>query len=78
MENLDDPRHPLTQLKTEADFQKHRGISARRVGVQTLEQLKARQSMLALDLQTSNPDPRAHVGWRRRLWRVGKKLHLVR
>jgi hypothetical protein len=78
MENLDDPRHPLTQLKTEADFQRHRGLSARRVGVQTLAQLRDRQSMLALDLQTSNPDPRAHLGWRRRLRQVGRRLHLVR
>jgi hypothetical protein len=76
MENLDDPRHPLTQLKTEEDFQKHRGISARRVGVKNLRELRARQSMLALDVQRSNPDPRVHIGWRRNLRRIAQKLHL--
>lgn len=74
MENLDDPRHPLTRLKTEADFQAGKGLSARQFGVRTLDDLRLRQRTIALELQRASIDPRHFVGWRRRLSRLRRTL----
>lgn len=74
MENLDDPRHPLTQLKTEEDFQAGKGLSARQFGVKTLDDLRARQRTIALELQQASLDPRDYVGWRRRFLRLRRTL----
>ncbi|MEM6561431.1 MAG: glycosyltransferase family A protein [Planctomycetota bacterium] len=56
-ENLDDPRHPDTLIRTEADFQERRGLSARQHGVRTRADLIARQSVLARNLQEAPADP---------------------
>jgi hypothetical protein len=74
MENFDDPRHPDTQLKTEADFRAHRGLSARKFGVRSLEELKARQNVLAMQVLRASPDVRDHVGWRPRLRRAVRRV----
>lgn len=74
MENLDDPRHPLTRLKTEQDFQEGKGLSARQFGVRTLADLRDRQRLIALELQQASLDPRHFVGWRGRLSRLRRKL----
>lgn len=67
MENMDDPRSAYTQLRTEEDFQKNRGLSAKQFGVKSLSELRRRQTILAHELQTASPNPRHHVGWRGRL-----------
>ncbi|MEO6434597.1 MAG: glycosyltransferase family A protein [Tepidisphaeraceae bacterium] len=74
MENMDDPRSPFTRLKTEADYQANRSLSAARFGIQTLEQFRARQGVLALEVQRAHPDARRYHGWRHKLGRVKEIL----
>jgi glycosyltransferase involved in cell wall biosynthesis len=74
MENMDDPRSPHTQLRTEADFHAHRGLSPIRFGVGSLEQLRARQTQLALELQTCSTNPRHYIGWQARSRRLLRRV----
>ena len=74
MENLDDPRTPHTELKTDADFQARRGLSAIRFGVTSLEELRERQLQIALELQTCSSDPRHYRGWQGRFRRLLKRI----
>ena len=78
MENLDDPRHPLTRLKTDEDFRIGVGLSAGEFGVRNLEDLRKLQPRIALEVQRANPDPRCYVGWRGRLRQVAKKVRRFR
>lgn len=78
MDNLDDPRHPMTRLKTEDDFRAGAGLSALKFGVRTLQDLRDRQRLIALELQEASVDPLQCVGWRGRINRVKKKLGLRR
>jgi glycosyltransferase involved in cell wall biosynthesis len=74
MENMDDPRSPYTELKTEEDFQKHRSLSAVKWGVTSLEECRRRQPRLALELQECSTDPRHYIGWQGQLRRVWGRL----
>ena len=74
MENMDDPRSQWTQLKTEADFQAHKGLSPARFGVTSLAELTARQPMLALEVQTASTNPWHDIGWQGRLRRMLRRL----
>jgi hypothetical protein len=74
MENLDDPRHPLTRLKTEEDFRVGRGLSAKQFQVRSLQELRDRQRLIALELQEASTDPRDYVGWRGRFHRAVKRF----
>jgi glycosyltransferase involved in cell wall biosynthesis len=78
MENLDDPRHPLTRLKTESDFHAGKGLSAVQFGVRSLDELRNRQRLIAMELQEASINPRAYVGWRGRLHRVARKFRFRR
>jgi glycosyltransferase involved in cell wall biosynthesis len=70
MENMDDPRSPLTQLRTEEDFRAHAGLSPKRFGVTSLAELTARQPKLALEVQTCSTNPWHYIGWQGRVWRM--------
>ncbi len=74
MENMSDPRSPHTVFKTEADFQAGRGLSARRFGVNSLEESRRRQPRHALRLQTCSTNPRHYIGWQGRLRRLLRRL----
>jgi hypothetical protein len=74
MENMNDPRSPYTEIKTEADFQARRGLSATRWGVSSLEESRKRQPLHALKLQTCSTDPRDYLGWRGRWRRLLRRL----
>lgn len=76
MDHMDDPRSDHTVFKTDQDVVVHRGITAKRRGIETLEQLRSRVEAAALELQTCSPHWRDHVGWRvkfrRALGRIGR------
>lgn len=74
MENMDDPRSEYTELRSEADFEARRGLSARKFGVTTLAELRERMPRLALELQTCSTDPADYVGWRASLRRLAGRL----
>ena len=72
MPNMDDPRSPLTMMRTEADFQACRSLSAQRCGVTSLEAFRRRQPLLARHVQEAVLDPFAHLS------RGGRLRHLFR
>jgi len=74
MENMDDPRSAYTRLKSESDFQENKSLSADRFGIQSLQQFRDRQRVLAMEIQRAHPDARRFVGWRRKLRQVA---HLI-
>ena len=74
MENMDDPRSPLTQLRTEDDFRANKGLSPTRFGVTSLEELRARQTQLALEVQTCSTNPWHYIGWQGRARRLMSRL----
>ncbi len=74
MENMDDPRSEYTDLKTEEDFARRRGLSATKFGVKTLQEYLERQPKLALHLQTCSANPRHYLGWQGRARRLLRRL----
>lgn len=66
-EHMDDPRSPFCEIKTDAEFMAQRPLSAINDNVTTLAQWAARVKHMALLVQEASPDPRMHVGWRKRL-----------
>lgn len=66
-EHMDDPRSPYCAIKTDAEFMAQRPLSAINDNVTTLEQWAARVRHMAKIVQAAHPDPRRHVGWRKRL-----------
>lgn len=63
-EHLDDPRSPFTDLKSDADLQRHLPLSAAQRGVTTLSQWEAQMRRSARELQAASIDPRDYRGWR--------------
>ncbi len=74
LENMDDPRSPHSELRTEADFQARRGLTAQRFGVSSLEQLREQMRLHAVELQTCSTNPWHYIGWRGRLFRIFRQL----
>ena len=66
-EHLDDPRSPLTGLRTETDFQDRFPLTARLRGIGSLAQWDEENRRSAYSVQSAHQDPRFHRGWRRRL-----------
>lgn len=73
-EHLDDPRSPLTGLKSDADLQRRLPLSAANRGITTLAAWEQRMRDSALALQKSSPDPRDYLGMRGRFRSLGKRL----
>ena len=69
-EHMDDPRSEYTRFRTEEDFQRNPPLSALNDNVQTLEEWKRRVRFMAYGCQSSSPDPRQFVGWRKKLNRA--------
>lgn len=74
MDHMDDPRSKHTVFKTDADVLKHRGLTAERRGIETVEQLASRVREAALELQTCSADWRSYIGYRARLRRAAGRL----
>lgn len=73
-EHMDDPRSEFCQIRTDEEFKVQRPLSAIRDSVETLDQWAARIQHMAYMAQKASPDPKQHVGWRRRVKRVNKRL----
>ncbi len=73
-EHMDDPRSPLSELRSEEDFLRHRPLSAVRDDVRTLAEWQRRIRYMARSVQAAPADPRQYVGWRRRLRRVTSRV----
>jgi len=73
-EHMDDPRSPFCEIKTDEQFMAQRPLSAINDNVTTLAQWGARVKHMARVVQEASPDPRQHVGWRRRLGSVRQRV----
>lgn len=73
-EHFDDPRSPMTGLRTDDDLRERLPLSAQQRGIVTLEAWTAQMRRSAIELQAASPDPRQYVGWRRRLRTVRDRL----
>ncbi len=71
-EHMDDPRSPYCLIKTDAAFMKQRPLSAIHDNVTTIAQWGARVKYNAKQVQRAHPDPKYHVGWRKKI-RILKK-----
>jgi hypothetical protein len=66
-EHMDDPRSPFCAITTDAEFMRQRPLSAIHDNVTSLAEWGARIKHMARVVQAADPDPRRHVGWRKRL-----------
>ncbi len=66
-DHMDDPRSAHTLIRSDEDLLDRMPLSARALGVTTVEQWTDQLRQSALVLQTASVDPRAHLGWRRRV-----------
>lgn len=73
-EHMDDPRSANTLLKSDADLHQHLPLSAARTGATSLADWQAQLEESARFVQRASPDPRAHIGWRRRLRDFTKRV----
>ncbi|EDY80504.1 glycosyl transferase, group 2 family protein [Verrucomicrobiia bacterium DG1235] len=65
-EHMDDPRSTFCEIKNDEDFMANRPLSAINDNVTTLAQWAARVKHMAMLAQQAHPNPKQHVGWRRR------------
>lgn len=77
-EHMDDPRSPFTGLRCDADLQRRLPLSAQQSGASTLQAWEQQLRRSARTLQAASPDPRAHMGWRRRLRTAPTTLRRLR
>jgi GT2 family glycosyltransferase len=78
-EHMDDPRVPHTGMRTEADFQRLRPLSAKTFRIDTREAWIKRLKYSAWSLQACSFDPADHLGLKARLRRkigtwTGKRI----
>lgn len=73
-DHMDDPRSPHSDLREDADLQRHLPLSAQRLGIDTIEGWTARMRESAYRLQSASSDPRDYVGWRGRFQRVRRRI----
>lgn len=66
-EHMDDPRSKFCAIKTDAQFMQQRPLSAINDNVISLSDWGGRIKHMARVVQAADPDPRQHVGWRKRL-----------
>jgi glycosyltransferase involved in cell wall biosynthesis len=76
-EHMDDPRSAYCAIKTNEQFMAQRPLSAINDDVTTLEQWAARVKHMARIVQEASPDPKAHVGWRRKLQSIRRRLNRI-
>lgn len=73
-EHMDDPRVPHSAMKTDADFQQLRPLSAETFAIRSRRDWIERLKYSAWSLQAISFDPRDHIGWRASLRRRVNKL----
>jgi glycosyltransferase involved in cell wall biosynthesis len=73
-EHMDDPCSAHCDLKTDDDIVNRPPLMAQRWGVRSLAEWRNCFREEAVALQQASPDPRAYVGWRRRLGTVRKRI----
>ncbi len=71
--HLDDPREPLSAIKTDADLAANLPLSAIRSGVRTRDGWIAQLHRSARDVQAASLNLRVHRGWRRRAGQLFRK-----
>ena len=69
-EDMDDPRHPLSLRKSDADVADHASLSQRRYGVTSLNEVLHRQKRAAYEVQAASPNARDYVGVRGKVRRA--------
>jgi hypothetical protein len=74
MDHMDDPRSPNTRLTGEESFKANPSLSARRFGIDSLEELTRRSKSAAIDVQAASINPRHYWGWRHKLRRIRDRL----
>lgn len=73
-EHMDDPRAAHTMLKCDADLERYMPLSAATFGIHSLAEWKQALRNDARIVQAASLDPRTHLGWRRRIKRVIRKV----
>ncbi|QDB80229.1 glycosyltransferase [Georgenia wutianyii] len=73
-DHMDDPRSPHTLIRTDADLRDRMPLSAAANGVETVADWTAQLERSARVLQAASVDPRAYVGWRRKVSSARKKV----
>lgn len=73
-QHLDDPREPLTAIKSDEDLVKELPLSAIRSGVRTRADWIARLKRSAREVQSASIDPSYYTPWRRTLRRGMTKV----
>lgn len=75
-EHMDDPRAPHSLLKTEEDFQRHTPLTAKNFGISSLEEWLQFLRDDAVRVQAASFNPKHYTGWRGKLLRLARKLHI--
>ncbi|TNC17131.1 glycosyltransferase [Georgenia sp. 311] len=73
-DHMDDPRSPHTLIRTDADLRDRMPLSAAANGVETVADWTAQLERSARVLQAASLDPRAYVGWRRKVSSARKRV----
>lgn len=73
-EHMDDPRSPYSEIREDSDLQEHLPLSAKRLGIDTVNEWTEQMRRSARRVQAASSDPRDYVGWRRQRRRVLKQL----
>lgn len=74
-DHMDDPRSPFTALRTDEDVLTKVGLTAKRRGIKTVQDLLERQQVGLREILESSLDPRDHIGLRPKLARLVFRLN---
>jgi len=74
MDHMDDPRSPNSGVRTEDEFERFRGLTARRFGVTSYEEFCERTVAAAMKVQRAPVNARYCVGWRAKFRRLYMRL----
>lgn len=77
-EHMDDPRSTHCALKSDADLLRQQPLTAKRFGIQTLEDRVRQIRQYALNVQSASLDPYDVMGFRARAMRALSRLRLPR
>lgn len=75
--HLDDPRCPLSPLKTDEDLVANLPLSAEAHGVTSISQWTAQMAKSALAVQASSLDPEHYYGWRSKRRQLKRRVQRV-
>ena len=69
-ENLDDPRSPVTLIRSEADLKRYLPLTAQYNGITSIAEWTEQLRRSARESQAASPDPRDWQGWRQAMRRL--------